>query len=64
MLRNYEAFLTRKGTVKPQYIPYYLKWISDCYNFLHEPLSNRLGIEQKGIEGFGNDLWIQSHSGE
>jgi len=49
MLRNYEAFLTRKGTVKPQYIPYYLKWISDCYNFLHEPLSNRLGIEQKNL---------------
>jgi|GEM_PF-5104179 len=28
MLRNYEAFLTTKGTVKPQYIQYYLKWVS------------------------------------
>jgi integrase len=47
MLRNYEAFLTKKGTVKTQYVPYYLKWVSDCYGFLNEPLSNRLSIEQK-----------------
>jgi len=47
MLRNYEAFLTKKGTVKIQYVPYYLKWVSDCYGFLDEPLSNRLSSEQK-----------------
>jgi len=47
MLRAYEEFLTKKGTVKTQYVPYYLKWVSDCYAFLNEPLSNRLGTEQK-----------------
>jgi integron integrase len=47
MLRNYEAFLTKKGTVKNQYVPYYLKWVSDCYGFLNEPLSTRLSMEQK-----------------
>jgi integron integrase len=47
MLRNYEAFLTKNGTVKTQYVPYYLKWVSDCYGFLDQPLSNRLSIEQK-----------------
>jgi len=47
MLRNYEAFLTSKGTLKTQYIPYYLKWVSDCYVFLNEPLSNRLNSDQK-----------------
>ncbi len=47
MLKNYEAFLTKKGTLKTQYIPYYLKWVSDCYTFLNEPLSNRLNGDQK-----------------
>jgi hypothetical protein len=47
MLRAYEAFLTKKGAVKTQYVPFYLKWVSDCYAFLNEPMSNRLGSEQK-----------------
>ena len=47
MLRAYEAYLIKKGTVNPQSVPYYLKWVSDCYSFLNEPLSNRLGAEQK-----------------
>jgi hypothetical protein len=46
MLRPYEAFLTKKGNVRSQYIPFYLKWVSDCYAFLNEPLSNRLTSEQ------------------
>jgi site-specific recombinase XerD len=44
---DYEAFLTKKGSVKTQYVPYYLKWVSDCYGFLNEPLSTRLSLEQK-----------------
>ena len=47
MLRAYEAFLTKKGAARTQYVPYYLKWVSDCYGFLNQPLSNRLGSEQK-----------------
>jgi hypothetical protein len=46
MLRPYEAFLTKKGSVRSQYIPFYLKWVSDCYTFLNETLSNRLTSEQ------------------
>ena len=46
MLRAYEAFLAKKGTVKTQYVPFYQKWVSDCYAFLNEPLSNRLKSEQ------------------
>jgi len=41
MLRAYEAFLTKKGAIKTQYVPFFLKWVSDCYGFLNEPLSNR-----------------------
>jgi integron integrase len=47
MLRAYESFLISKGTIKSQYVPFYLKWVSDCYSFLNEPLSNRLGSDQK-----------------
>ena len=47
MLRAYETFLTKKGSVKTQYVPFYLKWVSDCYGFLNEPLSNRLESEKK-----------------
>jgi integron integrase len=47
MLRAFEAFLSKKGTVKTQYLPFYLKWVSDCYAFLNEPLPNRLGSEQR-----------------
>jgi hypothetical protein len=47
MLSIYEAFLIKKGTIKSQYVPFYLKWVSDCYAFLNEPLSHRLGSEQK-----------------
>jgi len=35
--------------VKPHYIPYYLKWVSDCYNFLDKPMPKRLDIEQKNL---------------
>jgi hypothetical protein len=47
MLNAYEAFLTKQGAVKTQYVPFYLKWVSDCYAFLNEPVSNRLGGEQR-----------------
>ena len=47
MLRAFETFLNRKGTIKPQYVPFHLKWVSDCYAFLNEPLPSRLGIEQR-----------------
>jgi hypothetical protein len=47
MLRSYEVFLNKKGTVKTQYVPFYLKWVSDCYGFLDGPLSKCLSIEQK-----------------
>jgi hypothetical protein len=46
MLRAYEAYLIKKGTIKSQYVPFYLKWVSDCYSSLNEPFSNRLGAEK------------------
>jgi len=47
ILRDYESFLTKKGNIKSPYIPYYVKWVSDCYRFLNEPQSKRLSSDQK-----------------
>ncbi len=34
MLDNYKSYLLQKGTVKANYVPYYLTWVGDCYSFL------------------------------
>jgi integron integrase len=46
-LKDYESFLTKKGNIKSSYIPYYAKWVSDCYRFLSESESKRLSSDQK-----------------
>jgi hypothetical protein len=54
MLRAYEAFLTKKGAARTQYVPYYLKWVSDCYVFLNEPLSTHItGVLPSYAESYG-----------
>lgn len=47
MLKAFEAFLLQKESIKPQYLFYYLKWVSDCYAFLNAPLSDRLSRCQR-----------------
>lgn len=47
MLRDYESFLVRKGNIKSPNIPYYIKWVSDCYRFLDESDFKRLSSDQK-----------------
>ncbi len=45
MLNHFQTFLEDKKAIKPQYVLFYLKWVSDCHGFLNEPLSVRLGTE-------------------
>ena len=47
MLNNYRSFLLSKRTIKPNYIPYYVKWVGDCYSFLNIPDSVRISGDQK-----------------
>lgn len=47
MLEEFRSYLTQKAPIKDKYIPYYLKWVSDCYGFLNKPLSARLNGDQK-----------------
>jgi len=47
MFEAYRQFLLRKASVKTQHIPFYLKWVSDCYGYLNTPADSRLSSEQK-----------------
>ncbi|MEW6573661.1 MAG: integron integrase [Bacillota bacterium] len=47
MLNEFKTFLQQKGSIKPQHIPFYVKWVADCYAFLDAPPAARLGSEQK-----------------
>jgi hypothetical protein len=47
MLSSFEDHLTQKALVKEKYVPFYMKWVSDCYAFLNIPDSMILNLEQK-----------------
>jgi len=47
MFGAFRQFLGSKGSMKCQYIPFYLKWVSDCYAYLDTPSDSRLSSEQK-----------------
>ena len=46
MLSAFKDYLSQKALVKEKYVPFYLKWVSDCYSFLSEPESVVLNPEQ------------------
>ena len=39
--------MQQKGTIKSQYIPYYVKWVSECYFFLNVSNENYISSSQK-----------------
>jgi integron integrase len=47
VLNNYRDYLLSEGSVKSNYVPYYVKWINDCYSFLNIPCSARINSDQK-----------------
>ncbi|HDO25723.1 MAG TPA: integron integrase [Nitrospirae bacterium] len=47
MLADFKAYITNKSVVKEKYIPYYLKWVSDCYTFSDTSDVTILKKEQK-----------------
>ena len=46
MPSTFKDYLTQKALVKGKYVPFYLKWVSDCYSFLSEQDSVVLNPEQ------------------
>ena len=47
MFSAFKDYLLQKSLVKEGYVPFYLKWVSDCYAFLDESDSQVLSLEQK-----------------
>jgi hypothetical protein len=46
MINAFKEYLLR-GSVKSTYVPFYLKWISACYQLLDIDPSSRLTVDQK-----------------
>ncbi len=47
MLKEFREYLLQKGKTKANQIPYYLKWIGECYSFLDLSDSTFLSSDQK-----------------
>lgn len=47
MLDNYHSYLLSEKAVKSTYVPYYVKWVVNCYSFLNIPDSVRINGDQK-----------------
>ena len=47
MLSAFQSHLTKRGLIKDKYVPFYVKWVSECYAFLDRPSSDILNQEVK-----------------
>jgi hypothetical protein len=47
MINAFKEYLLLRGSVKSTYVPFYLKWVSACYEHLDLDPSSRLTIDQK-----------------
>lgn len=47
MIAAFKEYLLHSGSIKSQYVPFYLKWVSLCYEFVEAAPSSRLTSEQK-----------------
>jgi integron integrase len=47
MLEKFKAYLLETAYIKDRYVPYYMKWVSECYAFLDEPIESILNSDQK-----------------
>mgnify|MGYP001037769184 CR=1 FL=1 len=43
MFEPFKEFLLHKGSIKHQYLPFYLKWVAECYHFLNRTIQELLG---------------------
>jgi integron integrase len=46
-LNDFQKYLVSKSTVNEKYAPYYVRWVSSCYAFVNQPLSDVLTEGQK-----------------
>jgi len=48
-MEEFSNYLTSKCKIKPKQIPYYVKWVNDCYGFLN-------CSEERQLEKMGSRL--------
>ena len=46
MIREFKSYLLDKKHIRDKYVPYYIKWVSDCYSYLDESAENRLTTDK------------------
>jgi len=47
MLSKFRSYLREKANISSKYIPYYIKWVSDCYGFLNESVESIVTSDRK-----------------
>jgi integron integrase len=47
MFEAFKQLLLHKGSIKAQHVPFYLKWVSECYTFLNVTPSTRINGDQR-----------------
>lgn len=47
MFERFQKYLSDNAHISSKYIPFYLKWISECYAFNNMPVEHRITAEQK-----------------
>lgn len=47
MFPEFKHYLANKALVSEKYVPFYLKWVADCYAFLSLPVATYLKSEQR-----------------
>jgi len=47
MLTTFKQFLNHKERIPEKNIPYYLKWVADCYRFFNAPETHLLTNDQR-----------------
>jgi len=47
MFARFEQFLVSNGAIQQNQIPYYVKWVTNCYAICKSPSDKSLSADQK-----------------
>lgn len=47
MLEQFREYLIKTVHIKTKHVPYYIKWVSDCYTYLRDQVTHTLNTDQR-----------------
>ena len=47
MLKQFREYLIKTVHIKTEHVPYYIKWVSDCYTYLQHQITHTLNTDQR-----------------